>query len=56
MEWRVEMPKWIWIIIIVLLVLWLLGLLGHFLGGLINILLVVALALAIIYLWQRIRK
>jgi Flp pilus assembly protein TadB len=49
------MPNWLLIIIVVLLVLWVLGLIGHFLGGLINILLVVALILAIIWLVQRIR-
>jgi flagellar biogenesis protein FliO len=35
--------------------LWVLGLVGHFLGGLIHILLVVALILAIIWLVQRVR-
>jgi hypothetical protein len=48
------MPKWLWIVIIVLLVLWLLGLVTHVLGGLIYILLVVALILAIIWLVQRV--
>ena len=49
------MPNWVWIVIIVLLVLWVLGLAGHVLGGLINILLVVALIFAIIWLVQRVR-
>jgi len=47
------MPNWLWIIIIILLVLWVLGLVTHFLGGLIYILLVIALILAIIWLVQR---
>jgi Flp pilus assembly protein TadB len=50
------MPNWLWIIIIILLVLWVLGLVTHFLGGLIYILLVIALILAIIWLVQRIRS
>ena len=49
------MPNWLWFIIIILLVLWVLGLVTHFLGGLIYILLVIALILAIIWLAQRIR-
>ncbi len=49
------MPNWFWAIIIILLVLWLLGLVTHFLGALINILLVIALILAIIWLVQRVR-
>ena len=49
------MPNWVWVVIIILLVLWVLGLVGHFLGGLINILLAVALILAIIWLVQRVR-
>jgi hypothetical protein len=49
------MPNWLWIIVIILLILWLLGLVTHFLGGLINILIVVALILAIIWLVQRVR-
>ena len=49
------MPNWLWIIVIVLLVFWVLGLVTHFLGGLIYILLVVALILAIIWLVQRVR-
>ena len=44
-----------WIIAIVLIILFLLGLITHFLGGLIYILLVVALILAIIWLVQRIK-
>ena len=44
-----------WIIAIILLILWLLGLVTHFLGGLIYILFVIALILAIIWLVQRIR-
>ena len=43
------------IIGIILLILWLLGLVTHFLGGLIYILLVIALILAIIWLVQRVR-
>jgi len=49
------MPNWLWIVIIVLLVLWVLGLFTHVLGALINILLVVALILAIMWLWKRVR-
>jgi len=49
------MPNWFWIIIIILLILWLLGLVTHFLGGLIYILLVIALILAIVWLVQRVR-
>ena len=49
------MPNWVWIIIIVLLVLWMLGLVTHIMGGLINILLVIALIFLIIWLVQRIR-
>ena len=49
------MPNWLWIVIIVLLIFWLLGLVTHFLGGLIYILLVIALILAIIWLVQRVR-
>ena len=49
------MPNWVWIVIIILLVLWLLGLVSHFLGPLINILLVIALIFAIIWLVQRVR-
>ena len=49
------MPNWVWIIIIILLVLWLLGLVTHFLGGLIYILLVIAIILLIIWLVQRVR-
>jgi hypothetical protein len=49
------MPNWLWFIVIVLLVLWVLGLVTHFLGGLIYILLVLALILAIIWLVQRVR-
>ena len=48
------MPNWFWIIIIVLMILWLLGLVTHILGGLIYILLVVALILAIVWLVQRV--
>lgn len=47
------MPNWLWIIIIILLVLWVLGLVTHFLGGLIYVLLVIALILAIVWLVQR---
>ncbi len=49
------MPNWFWVIIIILLVLWLLGLVTHFLGALIYILLVIAVILAIIWLVQRVR-
>jgi len=52
---EVSMPSWFWIIVIILLILWLLGLFTHFLGGLIHILLVIALILAIIWLVQRVR-
>jgi hypothetical protein len=45
----------LWIIAIVLLVLWLLGLVTHFMGGLIYILLVIALVFLIIWLVQRVR-
>jgi hypothetical protein len=49
------MPNWLVVIAIILLVLWLLGLVTHFLGGLIYILLVIALIMAIIWLVQRIK-
>jgi hypothetical protein len=49
------MPNWFWIIVIIILIFWLLGLVTHFLGGLIHILLVVALILAIVWLVQRVR-
>jgi Family of unknown function (DUF5670) len=49
------MPNWFWVIILILVVLWLLGLVTHFLGGLIYILLVIALILAIVWLAQRVR-
>ena len=49
------MPNWVWIIIIILLVLWVLGLVSHFLGGLIHILLVIAIIFFIIWLVQRVR-
>ena len=52
---EVNMPNWLWIVIIVLLILWLLGLVTHVLGGLIYIALVIALILAIIWLVQRVR-
>jgi hypothetical protein len=48
------MPNWLWVVIIILLVLWVLGLVTHFLGGLIYILLVIALILAIIWLVQKV--
>jgi hypothetical protein len=48
------MPNWFWIIILVLVILWLLGLVTHILGGLIYILLVIALVLAIIWLVKRV--
>lgn len=44
------MTNWLWIIVIILIIFWLLGLVTHFLGGLIYILLVIALILAIIWL------
>jgi hypothetical protein len=50
------MPNWLWIVVIILLVLWLLGLVTHFLGGLIYILLVIALILAIIWLVNQVRN
>jgi Flp pilus assembly protein TadB len=50
-----NMPNWLWIIVIILLILWLLGLVTHFLGGIIHILLVIALILVIIWLVQRVR-
>jgi len=49
------MPNWFWIIIIILVILWLLGLVTHILGGLIYILLVIALIMAIVWLVQRTR-
>ncbi len=49
------MPNWVWVVIIIVLVLWLLGLFTNVLGPLINILLVVALVLAIVWLWRRVR-
>ncbi|MDD5189978.1 MAG: lmo0937 family membrane protein [Dehalococcoidales bacterium] len=49
------MPNWLWVVILILLVLWVLGLAGHILGGLINILLIVALILAIIWLVKRVK-
>jgi len=47
------MPNWLWIVIIVLVILWLVGLVTHVLGGLIYILLVIALILAIVWLVRR---
>ena len=44
-----------WTVIVILLLLWLLGLITHIAGDLIYILLVVALVLLIIWLWQRVR-
>jgi hypothetical protein len=49
------MPTWLWIIIGVLLILWVVGGVALPLGGLVNILLVVALILLIIWLVQRIK-
>lgn len=47
----------LWTIVVVLLVLWLLGLIGHIAGGLIHILLVVAvIVLAYNFLSGRRRK
>jgi hypothetical protein len=48
------MRNWFWFIVVILLILWVLGLVTHFLGGLINILLVVALIFAFVWLVQRI--
>jgi hypothetical protein len=50
------MPNWFWIIIIVLVILWLLGLVTHVLGGLIYILLVIALIMAIVWLVRRTKR
>ena len=50
------MPTWLWVLIVVLLVLWLVGGIALPLGGLVNILLVVALILLIIWLAQRIKR
>jgi hypothetical protein len=49
------MYNWLWIVAIIIVVLWLIGLVTHVLGGLIYILLVVALIFLIIYLVQRVR-
>ena len=50
------MPNWVWIVIIVLLVLWVLDFgVFHIVGALINILLVVALILFIMWLVQRVK-
>ncbi len=46
------MPNWVWFIAIILLVLWLLGMVTHFMGGLVNILLVIALIIIIVKLLQ----
>jgi Family of unknown function (DUF5670) len=51
---EVFMRNLFWVIALVLIVLFLLGLVTHILGGLIYILLVVALIFAIIWLVQRI--
>ena len=45
----------LWIVALILLILWLLGLVTHFLGGLIYILLVIAIIFLIIWLAQRVR-
>ena len=50
------MPNWVWVVVIILLGLWVLGLVGHFLGGFIHILLIIALILAIIWLVRRVRS
>ena len=42
----------LWTIIVILIVLWLLGLIGHFGGGLIHLLLVIAVVILIIHLLQ----
>ncbi len=53
---EVHMPNWVWVVVIVLLVLWVLDFgVFHIVGALINILLVVALIFAIIWLVQSIR-
>jgi hypothetical protein len=51
---EIVMRNLFWVIAIILIVLFLLGLVTHFLGGLIYLLLVVALIFAIIWLVQRI--
>jgi hypothetical protein len=45
----------LWVIAIIVLILFLVGLVTHFLGGLIYILLVIALIFLIIWLVQRVR-
>ncbi len=50
------MPSWFWAVVIILLILWALGLVTHVLGALINILLVIALVLAVVWLWQKVAK
>jgi hypothetical protein len=45
----------LWVIAIIVLILFLVGLVTHFLGGLIYILLVIALVFLIIWLVQRVR-
>ena len=50
------MPNWFWVIAIILLILWLLGLVIHFIAGpLLWILLVIGIILLIIWLVQRVR-
>ena len=49
------MPNWFWVIAIILLIFWLLGLFSHFLGGLIHILLVIAVIFLIVWLVQRVK-
>lgn len=46
------MPNWVWLVVIILLVLWLLGMVTHALGNLIYILLVIALIIVIVKLLQ----
>lgn len=45
----------LWWIIIILLALWALGLIGHVLGGLIHILLIIALVVFIVKMIQKTR-
>ena len=49
-DWNNEHQLMLWTIIVILLVLWLLGLIGHVGGSLIHLLLVIALIVAVINL------
>jgi hypothetical protein len=49
-SWKLEVIKMLWTIFVVLVVLWLLGFSFHIAGGLIHILLVVALVILVINL------